>query len=223
MFGLSKEEEREIRKLNSPKKIQSFLEDLDTNFEENGETCMSPRRVLIERKCHCIEAAMFAALALRFQNQKPLIIDLTGTKNDWDHVITIFKRDKKFGAISKTNHAVLGYRDPVYNSIRELIMSFFHEYTDNKGNKTLRSYSKPVDLSRFDKEKWITDKEDLWYIANYLAKIKHKKILTKKQIAILKKSTELEIKAGNLLKQPEPSKIKQKCFYLPLINKQKEI
>ena len=216
MYGLTKEELKVFKKLNSPKKIQDFLNNLDTNFEEKGETYMSPRKVLKEKKCHCIEAATFAALALKIHKRKPLILDLTGTKNDWDHVIAVFKKQGKWGAISKTNHAVLGYRDPVYNSIHELVMSFFHEYTNETGSKTLRSYSNPVDLSQFDNNKWETDEEDLWYICNYLAKIKHFPILTKKQISNLRKSDEIEIFAGNLIKQQDPKKAKQNNFYTPL-------
>jgi len=216
MFNLTKEEEEVFKKLDTPRKTQDFLNNLDTNFEEKGETCMSPRRVLKEKKCHCIEAAMLAALALRIHGNKPLILDLTGTRNDWDHVIAIFKKYGKFGAISKTNHAVLGYRDPVYNSIRELVMSFFHEYTDEHGHKTLRSYSDPIDLSKFDKHNWITDEEDLWYICNYLSEINHYQILTRKQIANLRKADELEIKAGNLIKQQDPKKLAQNSFYTPI-------
>ena len=125
MLGLEKKELKILRELNTPVKIQEFLNQMKINFEENGDTCMSPRMVLKNRKCHCIEGAMLAALALQINGEKPLVVDLTANNYDDDHVIAVFKKNNKWGAISKTNHAVLRYREPVYNSIRELIMSFF--------------------------------------------------------------------------------------------------
>ena len=198
MFGLNKKELKILKKINSPKKIQDFLNKIPINFEENEETCMSPRMVLKKRKAHCIEGALFAALCLKLINYKPLIIDLKTIKDDFEHVIAVFKKNGKFGAISKANHAVLRYREPIYRNIRELAISYFHEYIDKKGRKTLRSFSLPVNLTKFDKRKWVTDKNYLWYIHDYLDKVKHYKILTRKQIADLRKADKIEIKAGKL-------------------------
>jgi|SRR3989344_4630023 len=201
MFShLTKRKIKLFKKLNSPKKIQDFINKIPINFEKNGEdTCKSPQQVLKEKKCHCIEGAILASMILRFHKQKPLIVDLTSSKKDFDHVIAVFKQCGKWGAISKTNHAVLRYREPVYSSIRELVMSFFHEYFLKDGKKTLRSYSLPVDLSKFDKKGWMSALNDVWYIADYLAKVKHFKILNKKQIAGLRKADKIEIKAGKLI------------------------
>ncbi len=198
-YNLTNQEQKILKKLNTPKKIQDFLNKIPINFEEKGDTCMSPRKVLRENKCHCIEGAIFAALCLELQRYKPLIVDLTATNKDFDHVIAVFKKNKKWGAISKTNHAVLRYREPVYNSIRELIMSFFHEYFTDNGIKTLRSYTKPINLSRFDKSNWKTSEEDLWEIANYLVDVKHYPILTRKQIADLRKADKIEREVGKII------------------------
>ncbi len=198
MFGLDKEEIRTLKSLNTPKKIQDFLNKIPINFEENGDTCMSPRKVLRENKAHCIEGALLAAVALRINGIKPLIVDLEAAERDFDHVICVFQKEGKWGSISKTNHAVLRYREPIYNSIRELVMSFFHEYFDDNGNKNLRKYSVPVDLSRFDNLNWITSEEDIWEIPEYLVDVKHYPILTKKQIHSLRKADNLEIDAGKL-------------------------
>lgn len=198
MFGLTKEEEKILRGLKTPKKIQDFLNEIPINFEEKGDTCFSPRMVLKQRKAHCIEGAMVAALALRLQGKKPLVVDLTSSKKDFDHVICVFKEDGKWGAISKTNHAVLRYREPVYKDIRELVMSFFHEYFDDNGKKTLRSFSMPVDLSRFDHLNWAAAEEDVWFVADFLADVKHYPILTRSQIAGLRKADPIEIEAGKL-------------------------
>lgn len=200
MLDFTKKELLILKQLNSPKKIQDFLNKIPINFEENGETCMSPRRVLNENKAHCMEGAMLAVAALRLNGYPPLVVDLTAVQNDFDHVVAVFKQHGHWGAISKTNHAVLRYREPVYKTIRELVMSFFHEYFINSnGKKTLRSYSMSIDLSKFDHLEWMTTNQDVWEIPEHLAKVPHKKILTRKQIANLRKADEIEIKAGELI------------------------
>ena len=151
-----------------------------------------------------MEGALLAAAALRIHGHKPLVVDLTATKNDFDHVIVVFKQHNYWGAISKTNHAVLRYRDPVYKTIRELVLSYFHEYFDDKGRKNLRSYTDPVDLSRFDKYNWMTSEEEVWYIPEYLAEAKHFPLLSRKQIAVLKKPDTIEMKAGDLVEWKKP-------------------
>ncbi|MDZ4226674.1 MAG: hypothetical protein U1B79_01030 [Candidatus Pacearchaeota archaeon] len=199
MLGLNKEEMKILKSLNTPGKIQDFLNGIPINFEEKGDTCMSPRLVLRNRKAHCIEGAMIAAVCLRLNGEKPLLVDMEATKKDFDHVICVFKRGSRWGAIGKTNHAVLRYREPVYKSIRELIMSFFHEYFDDDGKKNLRSYSLPVDLSRFDHLNWMASEEDVWYIPDYLAKVRHFPILTRSQISGLRKADKVELDAGDVV------------------------
>ena len=165
MFKIPTEELKILSALNTPQKIQTFLEGIPFNYEKQGETCMSPLRVLKESKAHCIEGAMLACVCLILQGEKPLIVNLKVSSDDYDHIITLFKRNGYYGAISKTNHMVLRYRDPVYRSIRELVMSYFHEYflTEN-GKKTLQGYSDPINMNRFGR-RWIVSKEDLWDIA----------------------------------------------------------
>lgn len=192
-----------LKKLNTPAKIQDFINKIPVNFEEDGkETCMSPISVMKYKKCHCIEGAFLAAAAIwinKIGTGKPLIVDLRGTNDDFDHVIAVFKIDGKWGAISKTNHAVLRYREPIYRDIRELVMSYFHEYTDDKntGKKTLREFSDSVDLSIFGKD-WISSDEDLWHIHDYIDRVKHYKILTKKQEKNLRIADKIERKAGEI-------------------------
>lgn len=199
MFGLTEKELRILRALNSPRKIQDYINGIPINFDQGADTCMSPRMVLREGKAHCIEGAMLAAVALRLQGHPPLVVDLTTVKRDQDHVIAVFRVGGTWGAISKTNHVVLRYREPVYKSIRELVMSYFHEYFADDGAKTLRSYCMPVDLSRFDKRGWMTAEEDVWYVPEYLAEVKHIPILTRLQIARLRKADKIELSAGDLV------------------------
>jgi len=199
MFGFDKKELQLLRSLKTPRNIQDFINKIPINFEEHGDTCFSPRTVLKYNKAHCMEGAMLAAVALRLNGYKSLVVDLTTIKGDFDHVVAVFKQNNYWGAISKTNHAVLRYREPIYKTIRELVMSYFHEYFLNNGKKTLRSYSKPVDLSRFDKKEWMTSEDNLFYIPEYLDKVKHYKIITKAQIKNLRKADKIEIKAGRLV------------------------
>jgi hypothetical protein len=133
--NLTKEEKRVFEKLNTPQKIQDFLETFPINFEEKGETLHSPRNILKNKKAHCFEGALFASAVLLYHKKETLLLDLQTTLNDEAHVVTLFKQNGKWGAISKTNHASLRYRDPVYQTVRELVMSYFHEYFKNTGEK----------------------------------------------------------------------------------------
>lgn len=196
----TKDEIKLFKKLNSPQKIQDYLNSLQFNFEKKSDTCSSPRKVIETKMAHCMEGAIFAAACLEFHGEKPLVLDLRVSKMpfDYDHVVAVFKKYGCLGAISKTNHAVLRYREPVYKSVRELVMSFFHEYYLEDGRKTLREYSDPFNLSYFDKINWRTSEKNLFEIPEFLDKIKHHKILSAKQIKNLRKVDKIEIKAGDI-------------------------
>lgn len=198
MFHKDSQEFKILSRLNTPQKIQTFLDDMPLNFENDGETCMSPRRVLRERKAHCIEGAFLAGVCLMLQGEKPLIVSLKVEKDDVDHIVTIFKRNKHYGAISKTNHFVLRYRDPVYRSVRELAMSYFHEYFLTKnGKKTFIGYTEPINLNRFG-TRWITAEDDLWDIAEqiYDAPITH--VVSKENRKILRPACAFEQKVASI-------------------------
>src|SRR5690606_12256889 len=140
------------------------------------ETHNSVRYTLKSHKAHCFEGALLAAAALWINGREPLILDLKSARPDFDHVIALFKEEKYWGAISKTNHAVLRFREPVYKSIRELVMSYFHEYFLSNGKKTLRQFSKPLDLRKIDKGRWLTSDENLAWLAHKLDKSPHIRI-----------------------------------------------
>ncbi len=201
MFQFSKNEISLMRKLNTPAKVQDFLNSLKFNFEEKGETLRSPLMVLRTKSAHCLEGAILGAYILSVHGFPPLVLHLQTTKEDYDHVITPFKINGLWGALSKTNHAVLRYREPVYKNIRELVMSYFHEYFLNNGMKTLRKYSKSLNLNSFKKEKknWAISEKDLWYIDKALDKIKHYDILPKQGFGKLRKAEKIEIKAGKIV------------------------
>lgn len=196
--NFSKHELGLLKNLNKPAKVQDYLNSIKFNFETHGETLRSPVRMMRAGEAHCLEGAIFAAYALSLHGFKPLIVHLKSSKEDYDHVVMVFQIDGLWGAISKTNHAVLRYREPVYKNIRELVMSYFHEYFLNStGVKTLRSYSVPLDLSVFEKG-WEVAEDDLWGIDEELDLIKHYEILPKGMIKKLRKADHIEIKAGSI-------------------------
>lgn len=171
-------------KLKTPARVQDFLDKLPYNFEEQGETCSSPSRTLMRGSAHCLEGAYIGALALTLQGHPPLIMNLKTATGDQDHAVALFKEHGLWGALSKTNHAVLRYRDPIYRSVRELALSYFHEYfLGTTGRKTLRAYSQPLNLNRFGTA-WKTKDVELWNIAYALRDTTHfpiapKEILSK--------------------------------------------
>lgn len=203
-FGLTREEENILRKLYTPIKIQDFLDKLPMNWEKNGDTHMSPRRVLREKKAHCIEGALLAATALWLRGEPPIIMNLSSRlgKGDVDHVVTLYKRGGRYGAISKTNHASLRFRDPIYRTPRELALSYFHEWFMNEtGEKTLECYSKPLDMRKFGTD-WITSEKDLWNIADALSERKHYFLVPKGNWRHVRKADKMELKAGRLIEWP---------------------
>jgi hypothetical protein len=161
-----------FRRLGSPEKIQRFLDDLAYNKEPHGPTCRSPRRVLSDRTGHCMEGALFGAAALRMLGHPPLLLDLEAVRDD-DHVLAIFRLRGCWGALAKSNYSGLRYREPVYRTLRELVMSYFEHYYNLRREKTLRNYSRPVNLRRFDKIGWMTAEEDVWPVPEYLCTISH--------------------------------------------------
>jgi hypothetical protein len=187
-----------MRKLNTPAKAQDFLNQVPFNFEKKGETLKSPMMVLRTNSAHCFEGALLGAYILSIQGFPPLILHLHSSKEDYDHVVAPFKVHGLWGALSKTNHAVLRYREPVYKNIHELVMSYFHEYFLNNGVKTLRRYSEPFNLNTLPKQ-WTTSDKNLWYIDKKLDKVKHHNILTSKALKNLRKADKIEIKAGEIV------------------------
>lgn len=199
MPPLTKKELSILKKLNTPIKIQDFLDKMPINFEKDGETYMSPRRALRENKAHCFEGALIAALALWVNGKEPLLLDLKAIPSDIDHVVTLYKKNGYWGAISKTNHAVLRFRDPVYKSVRELAMSYFHEYFVNEtGKKTLRSFAGPINLKKYGVD-WVTSEENLDTLVEKIDFQKHTPLFPKENLKYIRKADKMEVKAGKLI------------------------
>jgi len=186
-----------FRRLTTPEKIQRFIDDLAYNKETNGPTCRSPRRVLRDRTAHCMEGALMGAAALRMIGFLPLLLDLEAVRDD-DHVLAIFRLGGGWGAIAKSNYTGLRYREPVYRTLRELAMSYFEHYYNPRREKTLRYYSRPINLTRFDSIHWMTAEEDVWAIPQYLCEIAHRPLLRAAVAAKLSRVDERLFRAGRL-------------------------
>lgn len=192
MSQFTKTELNLFKKLNTPAKVQDFLNAIPFNFESDGEDVIkSPLRVLRENNAHCIEGAILGAYILSLHGHEPLLLHLQTTTDDLDHVITLFKINNLWGALSKTNHAVLRYREPIYKSVRELVMSYFHEYFTYDGVKTLRRYSRPLNLNIFSDD-WVTAADDLWGIDEELDNIKHYDIAPKSTLSKMRLADPIE-------------------------------
>jgi hypothetical protein len=202
-LGLTKAEFAVLRRLNTPRKIQAFLYGLKQNFEPNGDTCRPVREVLRTRSAHCIEGAMLAAAALWVHGEPPLLLDLRAER-DYDHVVALFRRNGCWGAISKTNGVFLRWRDPVYRTLRELALSYFHEYCNRRDHKTLREYSVPYDLRRADPAVWSSGAAHAWEVAETLDDLRHFRLVGRRQLKEVTRRDPFERAAGLLNQYRKP-------------------
>jgi hypothetical protein len=173
-FDFTRAEHRKLRSFKTPHGVQRALDQMDYHL---ATTCWSPRMVLRGQTGHCLEGAIFAAAALRVLGYPPLLIDLEAER-DTDHVIAVFQERGHWGALAKSNYAGCRYREPVYRSLRELAMSYFDDYFNLLGERTLRTFSRPINLARFDHLGWMTAEKSVWYIPEHLCHIHHYPLLT---------------------------------------------
>lgn len=174
------EELKVIEKLNGPGEVQEFLlNNIEYDFNEEKDTNRSFRRVLRDKKAHCIEGVLFASAVLMQHNYPPLMVSMEA--RDLDHNIFVYKENGKFGSVAKSRDENLLGRPAKFRTIRDLVMSYYPYYwnwwTKDKTDLTIRGYAK-VDLRIF-KENWITAEEDANFIEDHLWKIKYRKLFPK--------------------------------------------
>ena len=191
-FGLSPENFRALRALKTPARIQKFIDALPYQY---ANTALSPQSALRERKGHCLERALLAAAALRLNGHPPLLMDLEAVHDD-DHVLAIYREGGLWGSIAKSNFAGLRFRAPVYRTLRELALSYFEHYYNLRGERTLRSYSVPVDLTRLDSQHWMTSEEDVWCVPEYLIAARHYPLFPDKVARALPRLDRRSFEAG---------------------------
>ena len=212
-LGLTKAEYAVLRRLDTPQKIQHYLFALRQNFELGGDTCRPVREVLRTRSAHCIEGAMLAAAALWVRGEPPLLMDMRAQR-DYDHVVALYRRQGRWGAISKTNGIGLRSRDPVYGSLRELAMSYFHEYTNRRDHKTLREYSVPFDLRRVDPAVWVSGAKNAWAVAEALDEIRHFKLVQGRHLRAVTRRDPFEREVGGMLQHRRTRALLAKLAWL---------
>jgi hypothetical protein len=205
-LGLTRTQYESLARLDTPQKIQRFLNRIPANHETEGETLLSAQQVLAQRRAHCLEGAFVAACALWIHGRPPLIVHMDCETTDYPHCIAVFRRGRCWGAISKTNGAVLRFRDPVYRSLRELAMSYFHEYCDRKGRHTLRSYSATFDLRRVPHAAWVTNPKACWDVHERLAGLRHYPMLLRGQAAALSRRDPFESRVAKFVQYPKPKR-----------------
>jgi len=168
-FGLAPKDLRTLRALKTPARIQKFVDAIPYQY---ADTAWSPARVLRERKGHCLEGGLLAAAALRVIGYPPLLMDLEAVRDD-DHVVALYRDRGLWGGVAKSNFAGLRFRAPIYRTLRELALSYFEHYYNLRGERTLRSYSQPVNLARLDRLHWMTAECDVWFVPEALIAAKH--------------------------------------------------
>jgi len=192
--GFTPAEVRKLRSLKNPYGVQRYLDDMPYHLADTG---WSPRQVLRENTSHCFEGALLAAAALRVNGYPPLIFDLEA-EQDTDHVIAIYRERGHWGAIAKSNYTGCRYREPVYRTLRELALSYFEVYFNLRRERTLRTFSNPVDMKRFDHLDWMTTEQPMWFVAEYLLTIRHTKLITPAMAKRLHRLDDRSFKAGCL-------------------------
>lgn len=205
-LGLTAREFSVLERLATPPEIQAFLNAIPINHELTGETVHSVRGVLRHRKAHCIEGALLAACALWIHGDPPLLMHLDCDPSDYPHVVALFRRGRAWGAISKSNGAYLRYRDPVYRTLRELAMSYVHEYFDKRGRKTLRSYSGAFDLRRIDPSLWVSNEDACWVAHDRLVALRHYPLVSARQARGLTPRDAFERRSAKLVEYPRPTR-----------------
>lgn len=201
--GLARDAYDTLTRLTTPVKIQDFLDAFPMNWEKgkHGDTHRSPAEALKAKSAHCIEGALIAATALWIAGEKPLLMDLWADekKDGEDHILALYKRGGYWGAISKTNHATIRFRDPIYRTLRELALSYFHEwFVNSTGEKTLEAYSKPLDLSRLGTS-WVAAPEPLWHLDDLLNALPHYPLVPSVNKRYIRRADAMELKAGRLI------------------------
>lgn len=201
---LTPAERRVFARLDTAQKIQTFIEKLPPNFELKGETCMSPRRVLKARTAHCAEAAFLAVAALAYHGKPAWLMDIRALPSDQDHIIVLFRERGLWGAFSKTNHAVLRWRDPIYRSPRELAMTYAHEYCLDFGKKSMLSYSRPFNLARYAPKRWVIAPDDLDWLLVALDTSPHLPLAPKRALRQRRRTTRVELRSQDVVEWPVP-------------------
>ncbi len=180
--------------LETPFAIQAYLDSLPYVGEDRNR---SPLAVMQDCQCHCLDGGLLAALALQRIGFAPRIIDLVPEPyTDDDHVLAIYQIDGHYGSVAKSNFSALRFREPVYRSIRELVMSYFDVFFNVDGLKTMRGYTRPLNLTAFDRFAWQTTDAGVEQVSQRLYALKPVPVVTPTMVARLSKMDERAYQAN---------------------------
>lgn len=208
---LTSREQATLRRLDTPHKIQGYIDALKPNYGLQGDSHMSPRRVMATGMAHCTEGAMFAAACLLFHGRDAWLMDLRAIPADQDHVVCLFREHRRWGAMSKSNHIVLRWRDPIYASPRELAMSYAHEYFTSAGRRSLISFSRPFALTRYAPARWVVAKEELDWLMERLDDSRHELLAPPSVLRGRRRATAFERDVVEALEYPDPRKRRKRA------------
>lgn len=190
--GWTKAEKRLLDSLDTPLKIQAFI---DRTTYSDDPCYRSPRRVMKEMRAHCVDGALMACAALRHHGHPPLVVDMLA-ENDDDHFLAVVRIDDHYGAIAKSNFVGIRFREPIFRTVRELVLSYFEDYYNTDGYKSLRAHSAAIDLSRYDDLDWSTCDDRIEELTLRVGRLRHTPILTRKMIDALAPVDERRMRAG---------------------------
>jgi hypothetical protein len=165
-------ERRLIGRLDTPLKVQRFLNRLPYNTEPRGDTLRGFRQVVRLKRAHCLEAALTAACILE-QHGYPALLMSLASADLLDHVIFVYRRRGRWGSVARSRDPGLHGRKPVFRSLRALAESYCDPYIDFTGRLT--GYAM-VDLGRMGSYDWRFARRNVWAVERLLLKLRHKKI-----------------------------------------------
>jgi hypothetical protein len=197
---LSEAERQVLSGLDSPFAIQTFLNGIPYS-EDHFYRC--PLRLLRERKGHCFDGALFAAMALRRLGHPALLLELVPNERDDDHILAVFKQNGGWGAVAQSNFTGLRFREPVFRSLRELVMSYFQDFFNSAGEITLRGYRGPIPLKSFDRLDWCWSDAGLETLSDGMDRYRVKGVMSEEMTAALNIADERSVRAGLLGAKPE--------------------
>ncbi len=160
--------------MRTPAAVQAYLNDLPYNQEPHGRATLRSFRGVVREGCaHCLEAALFAAVALEAHGYPPLVLSFESI-DALDHVIFVYRRGGGWGSVARSRDPGLHGRKAVFASPRALALSYFDPYVDFTGRITGYAVVNLADvMGRYD---WRLSDENVWKVERVLLDYRHRPI-----------------------------------------------
>jgi hypothetical protein len=173
---LTPTERRLIARLDTPDKVQAYLNALPYNIEPHGRATLRSFRGVVSKGCaHCLEAALFAAVVLEHHGYPPTVLSFESVDH-LDHVIFVYQRRGKWGSVARSRDPGLHGRKPVFTSPRALALSYADAYVDFTGRVT--GYA-VVDIAKeMGDYDWRLADTNIWKVERMLLDYPHRPLKT---------------------------------------------